>query len=63
MVSTCTAVTSSRAVTSSSSLDPVFEGLAVVALSRWSEITLPNAVRWLAKATQIPDRGARLTNR
>jgi hypothetical protein len=47
----------------SSSLDPMFEGLAAVTLSSWSEISLPHAVRWLAKATQIVDPGARLTNR
>lgn len=46
----------------SSPLDPLFEGLAAFALRSWSDITLDNVVRWLAKATKIDEPHARLTN-
>jgi len=49
-----------------SSLDPLYEGLPVVIIDDWREITLPNLQGWMdqhAAAFGRPDVIERLTNR
>lgn len=46
----------------SSSLDPLFDGTRAVPLPSWEDIRLPELVRWLALALQLPDPDAALTN-
>lgn len=46
----------------SSSLNPMFEGLRAFRLEYWEELTMPNLVRWLARAQQLPAPEAALTN-
>jgi hypothetical protein len=46
----------------SSSLNPMFEGLRAFPLTYWEELTMPNLVRWLARAQQLSDPEAALTN-
>jgi hypothetical protein len=47
----------------SSSLDSMYDGLPVVALRSWDEITVDNCQKWLAQFSQAKSFGEKLTNR
>lgn len=50
-------------VVPSSSLDPLFEGLRVAPVTRWSDVTAGNLVRWLSAPTIGPASSGPLTSR
>jgi len=50
-------------VVPTSSLDPLFEGLPVAAVSSWDEVTASNLARWLSVPTGVAAARERLTSR
>lgn len=50
-------------VVPTSPLDPLFDGLPVVPVSSWGEITAPNLARWLLEAADHTYASERLTSR
>jgi len=50
-------------VVPSSSVDPLFDGLRVVPVTRWSDVTAGNLARWLSAPTVGSASPDRLTSR